>query len=333
MPSKKIYDMLIKKGLSINDHYNRYDRMATSEDLSALFDVIGSFKDINGKRPAITANCLLTNPDFERIKASNYEKYSFELFTETLKRCPGSADAFDLWKEGMEYGLFYPQFHGREHLNVSLWMEALQQKHKETLLAFEHGFWGHTTDYPNAKRNHFLAAFDLISPEGKDALKETAAEGLVIFQELFGFKSKSFIAPNYIWPPSLEKTLFKQGVTTIQSHRNQLVPVINSPRYKTIFHFTGQRNGLGQRYLVRNAYFEPSSDPSIDWIGSCLKDISNAFFWRTPAIISSHRVNYMGAIVPQNRDQNLRLLKQLLHQIISRWPEAEFLCSYQLEYL
>jgi hypothetical protein len=81
---------------------------------------------------------------------------------------------------------------------------------------------------------------------------------------------------------------------------------------------------------VRNAYFEPFSDPSIDWVGSCLKDISKAFFWKIPAIISAHRVNFIGAIVPENRENNLMLLNRLLGSVLKTWPEVEFMTSDQL---
>jgi hypothetical protein len=61
-----------------------------------------------------------------------------------------------------------------------------------------------------------------------------------------------------------------------------------------------------------------------------LYDIKTAFRWHKPAIISSHRVNYIGAINPANRDNGLLLLSRLLLEIIRIWPDVEFMTTPQL---
>lgn len=331
MPSVPAYDLLTKKGLDIASHYNRYDSLATEQDLSALFDVLSSFKDAHGNQLAITANCLVANPDFARIRSSNYQQYFFEPFTKTLEESPSCGNSFDLWKEGIKQGLFHPQFHGREHLNISSWMTALQQNNPDALLGFQYGFWGFPIREKNSRRKHYLSAFDFNTQEESNDVCKIAAEGLQLFEEIFDYQSKSFIAPNFVWSPLLEKTLYTHGVTLIQSQRNQLIPVIEASGFQTKFHYTGQRDNVGQRYLVRNAYFEPSSDLSQDWVGSCLQDIDRAFFWKTPAIISSHRVNFIGAIIPDNRKRNLLLFKELIKKILLRWPEVTFMTTDQLD--
>ena len=65
-------------------------------------------------------------------------------------------------------------------------------------------------------------------------------------------------------------------------------------------------------------------------ISSCLKEIEIAFKWKKPAIISTHRVNYIGYINPKNRDLNLPLLKELITMILKSWPDTEFISSDQL---
>jgi hypothetical protein len=333
MPSRKVFDNLAKKGLAVDDPYNRYDSLATVQDLSALFEVLRSFRDHTGKHPAVTANCLVANPDFDRIRAGNFEQYFFEPFTETLQKYPGCEQSFALWQEGLEQGFFRPQFHGREHLNVLAWMSALQQKDHDALLGFDYGFWGHKIRSQNSRRSHYLAAYDFNSSEELSYVCEVAAEGMELFVKIFGYRSRSFIAPNFVWTSEIEKTLSDCGVTLVQGQRNQLIPILNAPGYQTKFHYTGQKNNLGQHYLVRNCFFEPSSEPGRDWVDSCLKDISQAFFWKTAAIISVHRVNLIGAIVPEKRECNLVLLKRLLSSILEKWPEVEFMTTDQLDNL
>jgi hypothetical protein len=87
---------------------------------------------------------------------------------------------------------------------------------------------------------------------------------------------------------------------------------------------------LSQLYLTRNASFEPSSNNSTDPVNSCLHQIEIAFRWGKPAIISSHRVNYIKIIDPENASNGLRKLDLLLSKILLRWPEVEFLTSAEL---
>ena len=97
----------------------------------------------------------------------------------------------------------------------------------------------------------------------------------------------------------------------------------------TKIRWLGKRNKYGQRYMTRNCFFEPST-PGKDWVDTCLHEIATAFRWRKPAIISSHRVNYIGALEESNRDHGLLKLRELLDSIIRRWPETEFVSSDQL---
>ena len=67
-----------------------------------------------------------------------------------------------------------------------------------------------------------------------------------------------------------------------------------------------------------------------DWVDSCLNDIDIAYRWKKPAIISSHRVNYIGALDSGNRENGLSKLNQLLKEIVTRWPDVEFMTSAEL---
>jgi len=330
IPSNEVYRELFKKGLKIDDYYNRNDSLATEHDLEELFAVLTLYKDRNGKNPVITANCLVANPDFERIKEDDFQNYYFETFTETLKKQKDCQNSFNLWKEGIKLGIFKPQFHGREHLNVALWMAALAKKHGDTHLAFKYGFWGHETNYPDAKRKHFMAAYDFNINSQLKGTKEIIKQGLQIFEDLFGYRSDSAVAPNFIWDPEIESTFSEYGVKYIQSQRKQFVPINNSRNYRNLPHYIGQRNSNSQIFLVRNAIFEPSSNTNIDWVSLCLRNISNSFFWKKPALISTHRVNFIGSIISENRKKNLTLFAGLLKEIIRRWPDVEFKSTDQL---
>ena len=127
----------------------------------------------------------------------------------------------------------------------------------------------------------------------------------------------------------METVLNEKGVELIQGSIYQLEPRIGS-RPKKNFHYCGEKNRWGQRYNVRNCFFEPTSNPNQDWINSCLCQIQTAFRWKKPAIIGSHRVNYIGNIDVSNRDVNILQLKELLTTIVKKWADVEFVSSDKL---
>jgi hypothetical protein len=329
MPSRKVFDTLSKAGLDLTSgdslRYNLYDCLATTEDLSALFEVVSSVRDKNGNPCVFTPISLVANPDFEKIKASGFQEYIYEPFTETLKRYPGCERSFPLWQEGIEKGLFVPQFHGREHLNVSAWMRSLQAGHRDTRQAFDQGMWGFIT-LPEDKVNvSFQAAFDLENPSELSYQETIIREGLALFKTLFGYPAVFFVPPNGPFNRSLEKTAAENGIRYMAASKIQDEPLGNGQTRKSL-HWLGRKNQHGQRYITRNCFFEPSQKGR-DWVSSCLNEIRIAFRWRKPAIISSHRVNYIGAIDPKNRERGLKQMKTLLDQVVNTWPDVEFMTT------
>ena len=87
------------------------------------------------------------------------------------------------------------------------------------------------------------------------------------------------------------------------------------------------KNRYRQQYITRNCFFEPGSGEKTDWVDSCLSEIRTAFRYSKPAIICSHRVNYIGSLNPKNRDNGLAKLKDLLNRIKKYWPDVEFISS------
>ena len=57
--------------------------------------------------------------------------------------------------------------------------------------------YGLCTTITSEKRRSFLPAFDFTTKE-EHLVNEIAVSGLKIFENIFGFKSKSFIAPLYL---------------------------------------------------------------------------------------------------------------------------------------
>lgn len=330
VPSKEVYHQCIKEGYDLNRNaYSRYDTLASNEDLDMLFNVLVQFKDLVGNHPIFTANCLMANPDFKKIKESGFSEYYFEPLGRTLKRYPNHDKALDKWKEAMKNKIFMPQFHGREHLNVHRFMKDLKAKKEHTHFAFNHEMPGIFSKEEIKKGNEYVVALEHYNEQDLLEKNEIVHEGLRMFENEFGFKSKTAIACNYVWSDGFEKTCHKMKVDGLQGQRGQLIPKGEFSGFKHKYHYCGQKNSLGLVYTIRNVMFEPSSSNE-DHVNLALKDVENAFKWNKPAIISSHRVNYVGGLDICNRDHGLKELTRFLREVQKRWPEVEFMSSSEL---
>ena len=324
MPNREVYEKCLKAGIRVNEsHYNKYDTLASREDFEHLYSILSKYEDMKGNPPSITANTIVANPDFESILNSDFTEYYYETFIETMKRYDDRS--FDFWQEGISKGYFFPQLHGREHLNVERWLRYLKKSSKELDFAFKNNLIGLGPLITNDGSPSFVRAFDQEFYLDTQPLEKILTDACKIFEEIFGYKSLSFIAPNYIWSDEVEKCLSELGVKYFQGATCQ-----NQPNQRVIHHFLGKKNHYNQTYLLRNVVYEPSSNNSIDWNKLALKKINMAFKHHRPAVICTHRVNFIGSIFEDNRTKNLKLLDQLLHEIKRLWPEVEFMNSVQL---
>lgn len=331
MPSKVVYEKMIGQGFKISKcSYARNDSLASEADLEKLFEVLLSFKDKKGNHPIITANCVTANPDFDKIQESDYKNYHWEPISETFKRYPNHDNCLKLWQDGQNNGLFFPQYHGREHVNWKYWLNELQNSESDFRKVFPCKTWVTNNSARIGKINP-QAALDTESIEDFNHQEKYLKEGASLFEQLFGFKSKSYIATNFVIHSDLFPSLKECRIKYIQGMKYQVHPILKGEKKEKIRHHTGETNALGQTFLVRNCVFEPSQKPeNHDNVGECLKDIENSFYWNRPAIITAHRLNFVGFIRPENRDRNLKMLADLLNQILKKWPDVEFMTSVQL---
>jgi hypothetical protein len=318
MPSKQAYhELLNKKIISANDPFSLFDCLETKSDLTLLFEVLTSVAGRDGKSAVLTANCIMANPDFKKIKSNDYRSYHYEPVEQTFNRHSKSEGTLALWKEGLKAGVFCPQLHGREHVNVLPWLEKLQAKDSAFMAAFDLDSY--------AINGSITAALNYSTEVERIYTQEVVAEALDLFYNTFGFHSTSFIAPNYTWSDTVERVLNDKGVRYLQGSKIQNVP--SAKGLKKRYHYTGQVNRFDQTYLVRNCLFEPSISPNLDYVSICLRHVDNAFFWNKPAIIGSHRLNYVGTLNSDQRDKNLKSLQSLLRQIIKKYPDVVFMST------
>lgn len=332
MASKEAYNWFMEKGYHVDQcPYNKHDSIESNEDLELLFEVLTSVKDLHGNSAVFTANNIVANPDFKKIRETRFRQYYYEPFTETLKRYTNRDRVFELYKQGIAEHVFVPQFHGREHVNVNRWMSGLNSGNQVLIDAFEQEMFAvyQSGNLSGSRQN--LDAFGMRYDKEWVNIKDVIQSGLDLFENIWGYRSLSFIAPCYVWPVEIEEILFEGGVKYLQGTHVQRIPYQNEKSgIKKRYHYQAQKNKFGQIYLVRNVSFEPVLEQSDDLVSKAMYEIGNAFKHKKPAIISSHRVNYVGSMNRQNRDRSLGMLKTLLSQIQEKWPAVEFMTSDEL---
>jgi hypothetical protein len=320
-------------GMKIYSRFDALDTLETTQDLEQLFEVLSSVKDKNGRHAVFTSFALPCNIDFEQMEAENYERFHFETLPNTYKKLAiqqpeAYTGTWELWKEGIAKGFLKPQFHGREHLNLTVFNDKLQKKDTQLLTALKNKSYTSISDeeYPTISST---AELDFWNVNENEALKPILKEGLKLFEEVYGSPSNYFTPPVFSVHHSLFQTLKDNGIEFLDlallRNEHQGLNV-----YKKSFNYIGKKTNEGLTIMVRNVVFEPTEDRGIDWVSFTMKQIETAFRWNKPAIISSHRVNFCGHIDKRNREKGLAVLKNLLQEIVRKWPDAEFMSADEL---
>lgn len=327
MSNKKAWDELLKMGYAVDKRpYERFDTLESPEDLEALFYVLCKYRDCKGNHPIITANMLMANPDFEKIEKSGFQDYYFEPIAQTYKRYFGDDKVINLMYQGMNEGIFMPQCHGREHFNVAEWVQGLQAGNEDLLTAFRYGMCGIAPKAHPELGNQLMKALYAETEEEQQQIDSIVTESLHLFEQMWGFKSKSFIAPCYCWSESTEKVLADYGVGLIQAGRKK------KPAYRSAqsYYYTGKQNKYNQIYSVRNCTFDPATSSRETSVNELMQQIESLFANHRIAIICTHRINYVSGLDEKNRNHTLSLLDDFLKILIEKYPDVEFLSSEKL---
>lgn len=319
---------LISEGINMNaNRFDKYDTLEMNTDMEQLYSVLKSYKDSKGNYAVFTPLVNVANPDFSKIENSGFKEYHYEIFTETLGRSEERDKVFLYYKEGIKKNIFVPEFHGREHINIAVWMKALVQDNKITKKGFKYHFPFVTDENNSELRKGYAYAFD-----GVDSLsqkEEVIKDGLKIFESLFNYKATFFTAPSMIYNRELERQLHDSNIKIIDVPKLQKLPVGDN-KYKKRLTYFGKKNKFGQKYINRNAVFEPNISDNNDGVDNCINKIAEAFKQNKPAVISNHRAAFCGGIDTANREKGINSLDKLLKTILIKWPDAEFISMREL---
>ena len=325
--SKKALDELVSKYADFEpDSYQAFDCTETDEDVKKLKQVVLKHKDKNGNPACFTLNFATKNLDYGAMKKDDYKSVKLLGIDEYYKLSGSSKKVLAEVADGEYKGCFLPQLHCREHINTEELIDDIFAGDNLQKDALDLKIVG--------VKNSLYCGMDCLNLSSEKSGK-IIEEAVKEFKRIFGQFSESFIAPCYVWKNSDEKTLEENGVKFLQGKLFQNIPAKNG-KYKKKLHRFGEKSKVSNiRYFYRNCFFEPSKDlmngASEDAIlNDIISQIRFAFKCKKPAVICSHRVNYVGGMSTQNREKGLALLDRLLSIIKTEFKNVEFMSTPEM---
>lgn len=293
-----------------------------AERLRALCIVLASHHDRLGRAAVLTADMVLSVPDADALKHPENPRY-LRRFLDT--DFPQLHLAF---VEAQQAGLLVPQLHGVEHCYAEglLALAEAGDPRLEVLDNHPERLDWERLDSP--LQAHHVDATRLPSrplPIATQQAQVTAA--MEAFIRLFGFPSRTAVAPCYLWDDNTEAAWAGVGVRHVQTAgyrctgRDDTGRYIQNPPLLRL----GHQGPAGLGYLVRNCMYEPVDGRGVE---GCLDDLTRALAEAAPVVISTHRYNYTRSEA-EHRD-SLAGLDRLLDTLRTRTAGLRFLSSPEL---
>lgn len=308
------------------DHYQSYDTLDTVEDIEMLSDVLERHNQQTSS-PVFTMNFAMANPVFQTGNDRIGTPFLWEPISNTYQKYYGrDTNPIDTIVSLSSRGIIHPQLHGREHLNVTSWRYGILNDKK-----LKYAYELHMVGLNDGK----YCGLDALNRANTEISHyEYIEDSIMLFEVSFGFVPMSFIAPCYVIGADEERELASHGVRILQG--GWLTNRTNSKgkllRLPTVL---GSKGHSGLIKLVRNCQLEPAwfyrrGKSSEECVTKALKYVKEAFQAKQPAIVCSHRVNYVGGIDRSNREFGLKCLDSFLSEVMRRWPMVRFMSSDEL---
>ena len=288
---------------------------------------------------------LAANIDFSGMRKEGFAEFRNESVSRTFERL-GKRDAWDLMQQMRMDGDLVMEFHGREHVHVGWLMRRLREKNPQLLACMEVDSLA-GLEYGKTEGVDYTASFAYDTEEEIPELAAILWDGLQLFEQEWGDRSRHFTPPVMRYPRALDAVLLEAGVAYLDRsmQTEEWDPTAN--KFRKHWYFLNQRLKSDRRIpaewgiprnikakhlraMVRNCFFEPMFNPDMDWVDHTMAQISAAFAVGKPANIAMHRMSFVGGISPAVRERGNRDLKEILRRVKQQWPEVRFVSTREL---
>ncbi|HZW58571.1 MAG TPA: hypothetical protein VFF30_19955 [Nitrososphaerales archaeon] len=313
------------RGKGSGDSY--YNTLEKTEDLENLYEVLSSFSDGLGRHPVFTANFVVTNPDFERIKAGNFSEYhTIPISLGFPKSWDSGKSLRQTWRSGIEKKVWMPEFHGYSHFNYQNWLKGLRKGDKKLRDFFEEEMIASSRDYPTL--SEYVTNPGTGTFASRKEQSSTVSRGCEIFRFTFGYPARSTIPPSDIWNIDTEMAFLHSNLHYVQSERTRYSSALGLFRIDFASTFNIVKSAillLGPlTKLYRNVRLELNDDES-----EVLETSNYLFKIGSPVVVGTHRVNYVSGIDRNLAERGRKKLRTYL-KAISEDSRTVFMTSSEL---
>lgn len=333
MPDREVYEELIHVGAVSRGNPWATDALETVEDIDALCDVLRRYPDSQGRPLPITANFIVSNPEFAVLESTNGKDLPFIALDADAENNPVSRVLTEAWRTAAAAGFIVPEYHGLWHIAPEALRALWQAGNRTVRECVRRGARppGLTSSEGTAMLSEYLfqnGTAAALRPRPFEEQRKTIREGIAIFESVFGHGPRSTVPPHYLWDATTERVWREVGIRSVQAANRRLdarsaLGFLCAPRIAT-----GRRSPAGLIYLTRNCRFEPAVYD--DNAHTVFRSIRTAFETKRAAIVGCHRINFSGKIAPQQRTKTLGELGKLLNRVRQEYPNVRFMSSAEL---
>lgn len=303
---------LINKGYDVSSIEYK-DTLETATELENLYKTLESHKDGLGRNAVFTPNYITSNPNYDKIMRNEFKTYFWIPITKGFSQDWNDenerGDLLAKWREGINRHVWCPEYHGLSHMNMQVWLTGLRRGDKKLRDFFNDQMFTHSNKYDN--RSEYALKTNPSQSMSTAMQEKLISEGKTIFHEAFGYHPHTTIAPAYLWDENTEVALYNQGIKYIQGVTHHRARSFR----KYHFHLLGEKHN-NVMYLIRLIHLEYQGGKNPQWdYKQAYEKIVSAWKHGLPAIVSTHRVNYVGGIDPSMHISGINQLNRLLTEI------------------
>ena len=263
-----------------------YSTLEDSAMVAALSDVLVRHRGRDGLPAVLQPNYILASLGFHPQETDSAARWSVHELPDTP---PGYARP-GLWtavRQARVAGVWQPELHGLLHYDPQS-----RKERTDGAPLVERAAADQVLVFPGSER-----AWELGEWRDAATVVRELDRSLVLFENLFGCRPQSMIAPDYVWNDAHERLWCDRGLRIIQAKREQRRAVWRgrTGRVLKVLDRTWSRWRREDRvYLERNCIFEPVQHRDPRGIThQAIAAVSEAWSRGEPAVVEAHRINFV----------------------------------------
>jgi hypothetical protein len=285
--------------------WDRYG-LETAGDLESLGELLASFADRDGNAPCMTANFVMANADFSRMREERYASFRWIAITDGFPE-PWNENLMPAYRDLIRCNLFEPALHGFTHFNTQVMMACLREDsdrgRRARLLA--------ENDIPYLASYTPEYNFALTIRDGDERFMDDdyqsswVATGARLFTEAFGHRPLTACAPGYRSNDVTQRLWRDAGIESLQTVGPRAISMT-----------------AGAVRVERNVAFEPVLGGG-DVVARAMDAVRRAVRRGAPIVICSHSINYITRFTA-GAERGRALLKTFLRAMLDEFPDLRF---------